>query len=58
MNWVIAAFGGIGHLYSTRSKDLYNLNYAADFVAKKGISVQGLSSFLSVFLLSRSSDVL
>lgn len=45
MNWVIAAFGGVGHLYSTRSKDLYNLNYAADFVAKKGISMQGETCF-------------
>ncbi|RYG70150.1 hypothetical protein EON64_00970 [archaeon] len=40
MNWVIAAFGGQGHFYNTKSKELFNLNYAADFVAKKGVSLQ------------------
>jgi hypothetical protein len=36
MNWAISAFEGSGYLYNTVSRELFNLNYAADFEAKKG----------------------
>ncbi len=39
MNWAISAFGGIGYLYNLRSKELFNLNYASNFVAKKGVNI-------------------
>lgn len=39
MNWIISAFGGIGHLYNVKTKELFNLNFAADFVAKKGVDM-------------------
>jgi len=32
MNWAISTFGGRGYLYNTYSKDLFNLNFAADFM--------------------------
>eukprot|EP01039_Chlorochromonas_danica_P005704 gene5704-6288_t len=39
MNWIISAFGGVGHLYNVKTKELFNLNFAADFVAKKGVDM-------------------
>lgn len=42
MNWVIKSFGGIGYLYNYLSKEMINLNYAADFVAKKGINIDDM----------------
>lgn len=38
-NWVISAFEGNGFLLNNRSKSLYNLNMAGDFVSKKGVSL-------------------
>lgn len=42
MNWAISAFQGTGYLYNTISKELFNLNYAADFVAKKGTDMSDM----------------
>jgi hypothetical protein len=39
MNWIISAFAGNGHLYNMKSKELFNLNFAADFAAKKGVNM-------------------
>ena len=39
MNWAISAFGGAGYLYNLKSKELFNLNYAADFNNKKGVNM-------------------
>ena len=36
MNWAISTFGGKGYLYNIYSKELFNLNFAADFVDKSG----------------------
>eukprot|EP01034_Spumella_vulgaris_P023900 gene23900-30178_t len=38
MNWAISTFGG-GFLYSSRTRELFNLNFAGDFVSKKGVSL-------------------
>lgn len=38
-NWAIAAFDGKGFLFNTQSSELYNLNFASDFMSKKGISM-------------------
>lgn len=42
MNWAISAFEGSGYLYNTVSRELFNLNYAADFVAKKGTDMSDM----------------
>jgi hypothetical protein len=39
MNWAIQTFDGKGFLYSTKTKELLNLNYAKQYVAKKGIQL-------------------
>lgn len=36
MNWAISTFGGKGYLYNIYSKELFNLNFAADNVEKTG----------------------
>ena len=36
MNWAISTFGGKGYLYNIYSKELFNLNFAADFVDRTG----------------------
>jgi Tumour-associated protein len=36
MNWAISTFGGRGYLYNIYSKELFNLNFAADNVEKTG----------------------
>lgn len=33
MNWIISSLGGHGYLYNVYSKELFNLNYAAEFEA-------------------------
>lgn len=35
-NWVIRSFGGRGYLHNTQSQEIYDLNQAADFVARTG----------------------
>ena len=35
-NWVIRSFGGRGYLHNTHSQEIYDLNQAADFVARTG----------------------
>ena len=39
MNWAIHAFDGKGFLYNMVTKELLNLNYAKQYVAKKGIQL-------------------
>jgi hypothetical protein len=33
MNWIISNLGGKGYLYNVYTKELFNLNYAAEFLA-------------------------
>lgn len=40
MNWAVSAFEGKGFLFKSKTKELFNLNYASDFESKKGISLQ------------------
>ena len=42
MNWAISTFGGKGYLYNIYSKELFNLNFAADFVDKTGAEPVGM----------------
>lgn len=42
MNWAISAFEGAGYLYNLKSKELFNLNYAADFNNKKGVNMASM----------------
>lgn len=39
MNWVISTFDGQGFLYNAITKELLNLNYAKQLIAKKGIQL-------------------
>lgn len=39
LNWAVAAFEGEGYMYKTITRELFNLNYAGDFVSKKGVSL-------------------
>lgn len=32
MNWLISLYGGRGFLYGVQNNELFNLNYAAEFV--------------------------
>lgn len=32
MNWLISLYGGKGFLYGVRNNELFNLNYAAEFI--------------------------
>jgi len=41
MNWAIALFGGQGYLYNVYSKELFNLNFAAEFVRSGSASGSG-----------------
>ena len=43
MNWAISTFGGKGYLYNIYSKELFNLNFAADFVDKTGAEPVGMT---------------
>jgi hypothetical protein len=38
LNWIISAFEGKGHLYNIYSKDIFNLNYFAEFGTSTGRS--------------------
>ena len=39
MNWAVAALDGEGFMYKAATRELFNLNYAGDFVSKKGMSL-------------------
>lgn len=39
LNWAVAAFEGEGFMYKVDNREVYNLNYAGDFVSKKGTSL-------------------
>ena len=41
MNWAISLFGGQGYLYNVYSKELFNLNFAAEFARSGGASSGG-----------------
>lgn len=32
MNWLISLYGGRGFLYGVHNNELFNLNYAAEFI--------------------------
>lgn len=39
MNWLISLYGGRGFLYGVQSDELFNLNYAAEFVESTEASI-------------------
>ncbi len=41
LNWAVAAFEGEGFMYKVDSREVYNLNFAGDFVSQKGMSLIG-----------------
>jgi hypothetical protein len=40
MNWAVAAFEGQGFMYKKLTREVFNLNLGADFVSKKGVSLE------------------
>lgn len=39
MNWLISLYGGRGFLYGVHNNELFNLNYAAEFIESTEVCV-------------------
>ena len=42
MNWLISLYGGRGFLYGVHNNELFNLNYAAEFIESTEVRVKRL----------------
>lgn len=49
MNWLISLYGGRGFLYGVHSNELFNLNYATEFVDSTEVNMKGRSNFEVAF---------
>lgn len=54
MNWLISLYGGRGFLYGVHNNELFNLNYAAEFVESTEVRTLHTrkGSFKSIMCLS------
>lgn len=41
MNWLISLYGGRGFLYGVHNNELFNLNYAAEFIESTEVRRNG-----------------
>ena len=48
LNWASLWFNGSGFLLNTKTKEMFNLNFASDFISKKGVSLVVSNNHLHV----------
>lgn len=49
MNWLISLYGGRGFLYSVHSNELFNLNYAAEFIESTEVQLSENITFITKY---------